>query len=671
MSQASQILMAQSSQNSTRSAALARRKSMSDAGKAAVSNETDGPNAASPVHQDQINLKQESTRRTALARRKAMSQSGKLASNSKDRIRGQDSSQAEDVATKVDTETINGDATSEASNGQVEIKYESTVSQNTQELSSTTKAAAQARRRTRSAYGKATPSEKNIVENEKVQAVTSRDIARSVRRHRSNRGNNSSLKVGVSETNRGQHVTGTMVNRNASVTGNEASTCRDITGTEYLEANVYKEFCKSEPSPNVTRSGMSSTNKGNVITGNKVSRSLRVTGDEPGSCKNITGTDYISVQDSDKFCTTTSSGPEMIVSGATNTTTRKGKTITGDSVGKTGNVTGADAGANMEPTGAQYTLALDTGRSSTKQHMDRSETDISSGSTSSGVKKITFSETFDGHTISGNIDGRTNLVTGNEAGTCNSITGTPYSGLENYLSCDKSEFTEASLRAQTKLSGFGSNLTGIQPSIGGTMTGDHKGACEKITGTPYVGEDQIAKACSEEQEFINQNGDALDGNFKDFSIASPGHASKTMDQAFIEQINHEDNHVTGPFDMATGKVTGTDDDRFGIQPELSERNVLMGGVVNNRVKSRVSGEGIDAGPKITGDDWDRGNRITGTEGLSATVRNPSIRGPMNAMINRTICKEKNDAPNPTNLVTGSSGNYKEGSLITYSGGARG
>mgnify|MGYP000355581153 CR=1 FL=1 len=31
--------------------------------------------------------------------------------------------------------------------------------------------------------------------------------------------------------------------------------------------------------------------------------------------------------------------------------------------------------------------------------------------------------------------------------------------------------------------------------IGGAMTGADKGACEPLTGTPYVGQDQFAAAC--------------------------------------------------------------------------------------------------------------------------------------------------------------------------------
>ena len=38
-------------------------------------------------------------------------------------------------------------------------------------------------------------------------------------------------------------------------------------------------------------------------------------------------------------------------------------------------------------------------------------------------------------------------------------------------------------------------MTGLQPGIGGHLTGAHKGVCEPVTGTPYVGVDQAAAAC--------------------------------------------------------------------------------------------------------------------------------------------------------------------------------
>ena len=128
--------------------------------------------------------------------------------------------------------------------------------------------------------------------------------------------------------------------------------------------------------------------------------------------------------------------------------------------------------------------------------------------------------------------------------------------------------------------------------------------------------------------------------------------------------------------MATGKVTGTEDARFGkenvnavaMRPEPVTE-------VDGRAKSRVSGEGQDSGLNITGDDWGRGEHVTGTEGMSSTKRNPTIRAndSMAAMQEMAaIAKKRNEElAVPNSKVTGGSGNTDKGSLITYSGGARG
>ena len=94
------------------------------------------------------------------------------------------------------------------------------------------------------------------------------------------------------------------------------------------------------------------------------------------------------------------------------------------------------------------------------------------------------------------MTGRASKVTGDEPGTCKSVTGTPYAGAEQYGDfCPADEAASAALRTRALRSTPGPALTGQQPGVGGKMTGDRKGACEPVSGTPYVGADQFAGAC--------------------------------------------------------------------------------------------------------------------------------------------------------------------------------
>ena len=154
----------------------------------------------------------------------------------------------------------------------------------------------------------------------------------------------------------------------------------------------------------------------------------------------------------------------------------------------------------------------------------------------------------------------------------------------------------------------------------------------------------------------------------------PGQApSETATVSTVTGMRYEQGHITGPFGMALGKVTGTEEARFD-RPATADPAGLAGEprLVEGRVKSRITGEGMDAGTRITGDDWDRGSRVTGTEGASARRRNPTRRGlrPDERTQSRPS-EAAADLPAPVSKVTGGSGNTERGALVTYSGGARG
>ena len=518
-------------------------------------------------------------------------------------------------------------------------------------------------------------------------------------------------KVGVSETLSGQTVTGTQANRSVKTTGNEAATCRTITGTEYLGAEVFQTFCGNQPAAPVqpAKVRVTATSHGNRVTGNEVGRSEKVTGDEPGTCKSVTGTEYISANQSAAYCGTGT--PSVRKVGRSQTL--GGQPVSGVLVGRSEKVTGDEPGSGRQLTGDQYlgaeaaapgraptkvssfTTLRGTGVTGTAVGRSQQVTGDEPGSCRNitgdeyigsqqfdgfcGTRpapeaaKVGFSITNRNQVVSGTRTGRSEKVTGDEPGTCKVVTGTPYAGLEQ-----AGDFCNAAaVRAQRERTPVrnASRMTGIKPGLS-SLTGAERGACEDVTGTPYVGADQQAAVCS-----AASGGDAdypqslADAAWQGFSVVSPARAAQVERDRTggVTGSTYEQNgrSITGPFEMAQGKVTGTEQFRFDRNAPRGPRLTPTAAVAprpTERPVSRVTGEG--SGLLITGDDWDRGEHVTGTEGSSARRRNPTRVGPMGAMPGFQPKRNDKIEP-PSNKITGSSGSTDQGSLITVSGGARG
>jgi len=525
-------------------------------------------------------------------------------------------------------------------------------------------------------------------------------------------------KVGISETSTGQIVTGTQANRSIKTTGNEASTCRSITGTQYLGSEVIDSFCNGSNTPisQPAKVAVTSTSHGNLVTGNEVGRSEKVTGDEPGTCKNLTGTEYISANQSNNYCGGVNPSPSKI--GYSQTI--EGQKVSGTMTGRSGLVTGNEAGSNKGLTGDQYlgsdplpsgrpaakVGSLETIRGNGVTGTDVSRRDNVTGNEAGSCKNVTGDEyvgsrQFDSfcgakpapdpakvglsvtnktQTVSGTMTGRSPLVTGDEPGTCKAVTGTPYAGLDQANQwCDNSASSEIEARTPRQLGTPAARLTGLQPGIGGKMTGAHKGACEPLTGTPYVGGDQLIDNCGVSnipEGYAHQENVEKAAAWTSFSVKSPARQAHIQNEinSGVTGTSYEDSSkITGPFDMAANKVTGTEQFRFDRKPSNSQNN-KVDEIVNEEAKQRptsqITGEGQSAGLNITGDDWARGEHVTGTEGASAKRRNPSRPGGMNAM-KASELKRNQEVLEPDFLITGSSGNTREGQLVTFSGGARG
>jgi len=404
-----------------------------------------------------------------------------------------------------------------------------------------------------------------------------------------------------------------MVGRSERVTGNESGSGRQISGDQYVSQQ------NQLPGNAPNKVSQLQTLRGTGVTGTSVGRSERVTGDEPGSCRLVTGDEYVGNQQYQAFC-----------------------------------------GITAPPEAA----------------------------------KVGFSVTNRNQVVSGTRTGRSELVTGDEPGTCKAVTGTPYAGLEQAGGwCSTEQVDNVRRRTPVRM---GTVMTGIQPGIGGVMTGAERGACEAISGTQYIGGDQTRAVCGAAQESDADFPQTLGTEpWQEFSVQSPARIAQTERDrtGCVTGSTYEfGGRITGPFDMANDKVTGTEQFRFDRRGPSTPRNALpagaargaaaplvaappasapaAGGDATGRQTSRVTGAGQSSGLSISGDDWNRGKHVTGTEGASARRRNPTRPGPIAAM--PAFQSKRNEAlPEPVSRITGASGNTLAGSLITVSGGARG
>jgi hypothetical protein len=460
-------------------------------------------------------------------------------------------------------------------------------------------------------------------------------------------------KVVLTHTAQGKPVTGTAVGHTRKITGDEPGACRGITGTQYLALEQFQEVCGTTPPPTPHKVSVMSSRGNQPVSGTEVGRSVKVTGDEPGSCRVITGTQYYNPGDFGALCA--SGGPRKV--GAMQTLA--GRTVTGTEVGRSPKVTGDESGGCKPVTGTDY--------------VGVNAEVCAVGTPVTPVAKVAVDQTLRGQSVTGSYVGRSTKVTGDEYGGCAPISGTPYIGRSQYSSfCAPADLEAQAARVRTGATIPATAVTGDRPGAGGSvMTGDERGACEPVTGTPYVGPDNMVSQCLTSGRFVPRARTWEEPPRPpapiDFSIQSPARQAWERRMAEVTGTGYGGERITGPVNKAAGLITGT--------PEFRHRDVQALQAAEAEAIAaarRLTGEGSQAGPRITGDAWHAQSRVTGTEGASALARNMSMRGePRGAGVNAQRWRELERPPVPESRITGSSGNTGKGAIVTLSGGARG
>ncbi len=263
-------------------------------------------------------------------------------------------------------------------------------------------------------------------------------------------------KVGLSRTVGGRIVSGTLVRSKVQVTGDERGASITITGEaeqgaddDVTPRSADGAYAASQFSRQVDPHGQSvfgtnlgksvrsfgsrertrsapieSTQNGLAITGSAVGRGGRVTGDEDGVCRHVTGNQYLTPAGSQAEC--------------------------GGSGGGTAPATQLGAFRRDPVTGA----------------------------------KVSVAQTWGQQRLTGSNVEHDPRVTGDAAGSCATITGTSYQGPSTVHGwCDPDAAAAAEDR-QTRRPAL-SLVTGDVPTPSDNVSGIGRGAAREVTGSPY------------------------------------------------------------------------------------------------------------------------------------------------------------------------------------------
>lgn len=471
-------------------------------------------------------------------------------------------------------------------------------------------------------------------------------------------------KVNISSTSRGQRVSGVDVDRSVKMTGGESGACKSVTGTEYLSADKFESFCAAKPVPAPAKVGIAITQAGLNVSGTGDGRGVKVTGDESGACNSkLTGSQY-SMEPPSSACRNGSGAPHKV----TQMTTLKNRVVTGTDVIPGGSVTGSERGACADVTGTESN-GLAQYQACNREPVPTPE-------------KIGVMRTWHDQQVSGTTVERSSKVTGDDYGACQIISGTEYIGPDQYATFCDEERQAASRALMSSRTAMGSlPLSGTRVESGDKVTGAERGESLILSGTPYSGPHQrVSQRGANSNPHPLTRGPAnaprkamsappppmLQG---DFSIATPARSAQDSNLNRITGTAYGAiGRITGPVNLAAGLVSGTPEFRYqdGVAPAVMAQVQAVDGVRN-----RLTGDGREGGFAITGAAWRRNESVTGTEGTS-TRRNPTLRGEQRgALIGASQLKDRERPELPVSRITGSSGNDAKGSAITYSGGARG
>jgi hypothetical protein len=480
------------------------------------------------------------------------------------------------------------------------------------------------------------------------------------------------VRIEPSPTQAGRVVTGLRISPGNAVTGAARGSAVPVSGSQYIAADAGSGWRAGGP-----KVGLSRTSGGLVVSGTLVRSNVHVTGDEAGRGIAITGEADQRIDDdltqranngvsapsqfrrqADPHGTSvhgTNLGRSLRSAGSRERPraeivefSQGGLPVTGSAIGRSTRVSGDEAGVCRRVTGDQYLSPSEfqaecggrLGGTAPAPQALANRPDPVTGA------KVRTSQTWGGQRVSGVDVEHDPRVTGDEPGSCKTITGSAYQGTGTmYAYCDEDSAANAERRLVRGT--VSAAVTGDTPRNGSGVTGTSRGATRSITGTPYFASENAARVISANPVAT------IDGQF---SVRSPQRAAQLSAAPHPERI-------TGSFAGGHGKVTGN--------LEFAFRN-RKADDAQPAARIQMTGEGI-GNNRISGDSYKDDSRVTGTGTRVETERNPTERGGKprpfaGAQRFKTLASHEE----PKHLVTGMFGYSSDsGAKVTLSGGAQG
>ena len=183
----------------------------------------------------------------------------------------------------------------------------------------------------------------------------------------------------VEQTLKGHAVSGTAIGRSDRVTGDESGAHRTLTGTQYLakfgrEGIPVRDGSRVDPVSG-SKVSPSRTRGGQTVTGPQIEHNPRVTGSGHGTCQTLTGTPYFGASGNEGRC-----DPETVETGDSLCGAQTPPAVTGDVPMHDPAVSGTDRGASRTITGSAYFVAQTATHDSDVDPVTRSITGFSIGS---------------------------------------------------------------------------------------------------------------------------------------------------------------------------------------------------------------------------------------------------------------------------------------------------